>query len=148
MQGGLMFGNQSTYDFAKGRLIEEYGNEERLQKESIKSHSFVKNRLFVLMKDTNCPICEVRTNGPFTTYHIREYSVEYHAKHLRTCLEVDVYKCNPFECITRSYYKMVSLSSNSLVVFVAFDKLEPWRKKQDGFITSLQGLDVTFLNGP
>lgn len=74
-----MFGNQCAHDFAKGRLIKQYGSERRAwKKEGAQSHLFLKNRLFVLLKDTNGLAGEIQTNGTRTTYYIREYVVEYH----------------------------------------------------------------------
>jgi len=127
----VMFGNQSAYDFARGRLIEPHGSERSpWNEEKVQCHAFLKNRLFVLLKDTNAPGSEVRpTNQPREAYRIKEYVVEYHPEHPPTWLEVDVHNCVPFKNTPKSSsYGLILLSSNGfLVVFVALNELDPWR---------------------
>lgn len=82
----VMFGVQSAYHFAKGQLMEKnaHSHGSPYRKENVQSYTFLKNHLFVLLKDFDGSGSDVPTKQPLAMHYIKEYAVEYHPQHLPT----------------------------------------------------------------
>jgi len=147
----IMFGNQSADDFAKRQLLEEeYAEQSPLYEKNVKSHTFLKNRLFVLVKDVDGPGGDVLTNQPM--YYIKEYAVKDHHQHPPKWLAVETHRCVPFErAPKRNEYRFTLHSANGyLMVFAGINERDPYRNDK-GWIYDLSmrtWQDLRNLPGP
>ena len=137
----VMFGNQSAYDFAQGRLTVWFGGE-GLPSDSDKNVEcckFYRDRLFVLHKDTNGPASQIPTSRPSPTHYIKEYAAAYHTQRQPTWVEVEIHRCTPFEHVPKgSNHELMLLTSKGfLVVFSVINELKPYKNLERGWMYDL-----------